>query len=97
MQLAGSVHVLVFRLEERRLRDGGYNSNDEKGTADVPMDEDMPATKKKSKSKKRQLSSAGDPGDMAGLADLDMPQDLEEDDGSPADKRLKGILESDDD
>lgn len=96
MQLTGSVHGLVCRVEERRLRDGGYNSNDEKGTADVPMDDDLPTAKKKSKSKKRKLSSAGDPDDMAGLADLDMPQDLEED-GSPADKRLKGILESDDD
>ena len=87
---------MLCRAEERRVREAGYNSQDEKGTADVLMDEDAPA-KKKSKSKKRKLSSVADPDDMAGLADFDVPEDLEEKNGSPADKRLKGILESDDD
>lgn len=88
---------MACRAEERRLREEGYNSQDEKGTADVPMDVDMPINKKKSKSKKRKLSSAGNVDDLSGLADFDVPQDLEENDASPADKRLKSILESDDD
>lgn len=81
------------------MKDLGYNSNDEKGTADVLMDGDEPPGEhKKSKSKKRKMSHTGardsDNGD--GLADFDVPQDLE-DDASPAEKRLKGVLESDDD
>ena len=85
-------------MEDHRLKDAGYISNDEKGTADVPMDGDAPlAGHKKSKSKKRKLpQGARDSGNGDGLADFHVPEDLE-DDASPAEKRLKGVLESDDD
>eukprot|EP00892_Ulva_mutabilis_P003021 jgi/Ulvmu1/1271/UM109_0069.1 len=87
------------KFEEQRLKEAGYNSQDEKGTADVLMDGDDDAlpTNKKGKSIKRKLARSGerDVDDGAGLVDFDVPQDLE-DDGS-LEKRLKGVLESDDD
>lgn len=85
----------LCRAEERRLKEAGYDSNDEKGTGDVPMDDSVPVVGTKNKTKKRKLSNSDEPDDVA---DFDMPEDLDEEpSASPAVKRSRGILESDDD
>ena len=83
------------RAEENRAREAGYNSNDEKGTADVEDGEPRKSSKKKSSKKRDRKEAALDDPAADALAD-GLGDDLEGDDGAaPAEKR-RAVLESDD-
>lgn len=79
--------------EEKRARETGYNSNDEKGTADVDEDgEPKKSSKKKSGKKRHRREAATDDAAAAGLEE-GLGDVL--DDDVPAEKK-QAVLESDD-
>ena len=87
----------MCRADEKRAREAGYNSNDEKGTADVADREPTEKSGKKKTSEKRHRreAAAEDPTDD-GLADLGLGDDINvEDDTMPAEKK-RAVLEDDD-
>lgn len=88
----------MCRADERRAREAGYNSNDEKGTADAAHGEPaQKAAKKKSSKKRHRREAAADNPEADELAGLGLGDDLDgEDDAMPAEKK-RAVLESDDD
>jgi hypothetical protein len=89
---------VVCREEERRALESGYNSNDEKGTADAHMDVDgavrLKSSKKKSGKKRQRRQGAAEETEADGMADPGLGDDLE-DAAEPTPKK-QAVLESDD-
>jgi hypothetical protein len=70
------------------LKEAGYNSNDERGTADAVHGMHEKGSRKSGKKRKKR-SAAPEPGPAADVDGL-------EDEPSPAEKKFKKVLESDD-